>query len=369
MKILYHEVMSSTPLIAVINAGSSTLKCALFEADSLALIWKEILEKPSHKTAYSFLEAIHDKYKDIKAVGHRIVHGGDRFIEPTLLTSAAIKAIDKLSFLAPLHNPVNLQGIQWAKELWPKVPHVGVFDTAFHHTLPKSSYTYAIPLKWLKEGIRRYGFHGISHEACYHILREFEPKLETKKVITCHLGNGCSLAAVDGGKCIDTTMGFTPMEGLVMGTRSGSIDPGIIFHLLREGQTPKTLEEVLNKKSGLEALGGTHDMREVLKLVKKGDRLAFDVFCHSLVKYICAMAGSLGGIDLIAFTGGIGENASEVRQALCKKLAFLGVKNSLKKLSEGKISSDKSQVAVYVIKAKEEWLIAKKTSELLLWDN
>lgn len=353
-------------IIAVLNAGSSTLKCALFDASSLEPIWKEILEKPSPKAAYSFLQDIHDQYKNIIAVGHRIVHGGDKFIKPTLLTSSTIKTLEKLSFLAPLHNPVNLQGVQWAKQLWPNVPHVSVFDTAFHYTLPESNYTYPIPLKWLKKGIRRYGFHGISHEACYHILSGFDPKLAAKKVITCHLGNGCSLAAIYKGKSIDTTMGFTPMEGLMMGTRSGSIDPGIIFHLLREGETPKALENILNKKSGLEALAKTHDMREVLKLVKKGDRLAFDVFCHSLSKYVAAMAASLGGVDVIAFTGGIGENASEVRKALCRQLAFLGIQLS-KKESEGKISTEKSQIAVYVIKAREEWLIAKKTKELLLW--
>lgn len=350
-------------IIAVLNAGSSTLKCALFASNSKEPIWKQILEKPTQKAAYSFLKKIHDQYPDIIAVGHRIVHGGDRFIQPALLTPSTLKALEKLSFLAPLHNPVNLQGIRWAKELWPKIPHVGVFDTAFHHTLPPANYTYPIPLKWLKKGIRRYGFHGISHEACYHILKTFEPKLANKKIITCHLGNGCSLAAIYKGKCIDTTMGFTPMEGLVMGTRSGSIDPGIIFHLLRLRESPKALEEMLNKKSGLEALAGTHDMREVLKL---DDTLAFDVFCHSLAKHAAAMAASLGGIDLIAFTGGIGENACQVRESFCKKLAFLGIQIGSNSKLEGKISKDKSPITVYVIKAREEWLIAKKTKELLL---
>lgn len=371
---IYFEEMECN-IIAVLNAGSSTLKCALFDdsSHSPVLIWKEILEKHTQKgyekAAHLFLKKIHDKYKNIAAVGHRIVHGGEKFTEPTLLTPSTLKALEKLSFLAPLHNPANLQGVHWAKSLWPEVPHVGVFDTAFHHTLPPENFTYAIPLKWLKKGVRRYGFHGISHEACYQVLCTFEPKLANKKVITCHLGNGCSLAAIHRGKSIDTTMGFTPMEGLVMGTRSGSIDPGIIFHLIREGESPKTLEEILNNKSGLQALAGTHDMRKVLKLVKKGDRLAFDVFCHSLSKHVAAMAASLGGVDLIAFTGGIGENASEVRHALCRSLAFLGIQINSKDISEGKISTPKSQVAVYVIKAREECLIAQKTRELLLWVN
>lgn len=353
-------------IIAVLNAGSSTLKCALFEADanSMQPLWKEVLEKVSQKTyeeaACKFLQHIHDKYQNIVAIGHRIVHGGDRFTEPTLLTSSAIKALEKLSHLAPLHNPANVQGIRWAKDLWPKVPHIGVFDTAFHHTLPEKSFTYPIPLKWLKKGVRRYGFHGISHEACYQILAALDPQLANKKIITCHLGNGCSLAAIHFGKSIDTTMGFTPMEGLMMGTRSGSIDPGILLYLLSEGETQEELQEMLNRKSGLQALAGTHDMRNVLKLVKKGDTLAFDVFCHSLAKQVAAMSASLGGVDAIVFTGGIGENVSDVRLALCKQLAYLGIEISSKECSEGKISTAKSKVSVYVIQAKEEWLIAKQ---------
>lgn len=362
--------MSSSKIIAVLNAGSSTLKCALFEANSSSTtpLWKGLIEKTSQKAyekeAQSFLKSISYQFPDISAVGHRIVHGGERFIEPTLLTPSSLKALEKLSFLAPLHNPANLEGVQWAKHLWPDVPHVGVFDTAFHHTLPKQNFVYPIPLKWLKQGIRRYGFHGISHESCYQTLLQFDPKIAHKKVITCHLGNGCSLAAIKEGKCLDTTMGFTPMEGLVMGTRSGSIDPGIIFHLLRLGETPKELEEMLNRKSGLEALAGTHDMRKVKK-----NTLAFDVFCQSVVKYIASLVGSLGGVDLIAFTGGIGENAGDVRASVCKQLAFLGIQISPKSSREGKISTSKSRIGVYVIQAREEWWIAEKTKELLLPTN
>lgn len=348
-------------IIAVVNAGSSTLKCALFDASSFELIWKEILENINSKTyekdAYQFLQCISEKEKNIIAVGHRIVHGGEKFIEPTLLTSSALKSLEKLSYLAPLHNPVNLQGVHLAKSLWPKVPHVGVFDTAFHSTLPPKAFTYPVPLPWLKEGIRRYGFHGISHEACF---QQIKPKFS--RVITCHLGNGCSLAAIHKGKSIDTTMGFTPMEGLMMGTRSGSIDPGILFYKLREGESSEALEEVLNRKSGLQGLAGTYDMRKVLELVKKGDTLAFDVFCSSLAKGIASMSASLGGVDAIAFTGGIGENSSEVRQTVCKQLSWLGINISSKNFSEGKISTEKSKVAVFVIKAREEWLIAKKVS-------
>lgn len=354
-------------IIAVLNVGSSTIKCALFnDPHATALpIWKGLLEgKHNNKAILAFLKSGLGERKDIDAVGHRIVHGGEKYYKPTLITESVFKDLSKRSHLAPLHNPLNLEGIQWAKELFPDVPHIAVFDTAFHHTMPQVSYTYPVPLNWLKKGIRRYGFHGISHQGCYEELCEIGKA--TNRVITCHLGNGCSLAAIKNGLCIDTTMGMTPMEGLMMGTRSGSIDPGIIFHLLREKTfTPEALEEVLNRKSGLLAISGTHDMREILKRKDQEAKFAFELFCHRLVKEIGALVAVLGGLDTLIFTGGIGENADPVRRTVCKRLAYLDIQLGSKKIKEGKISTPESEVEVYVFNAREEWQIAKQTEHLL----
>ena len=356
--------------IAVINAGSSTLKCALLERGSFATIWQGIMEYED-EGAKRFLQKAFTQHGQIVGVGHRIVHGGEKFIAPTLLTPSVLKELKRLSVLAPLHNPRNLQGVEWALELLPDVPHVGVFDTAFHHTLPPSHYIYPVPLGWLKKGIRRYGFHGINHQACYLHLKAIAPKRSQGKVITCHLGNGCSLAAIYKGASVDTTMGFTPMEGLMMGTRSGSIDPGIIFHLAKT-QTTDSLERILNQDSGLKAIAGTHDMRKILAKIKKGDQkatLALELFCHILSKEIAAMAASLGGIDTLIFTGGIGENSPEVRLKACQTLSFLGIrldKRKNKQHQEGLISSPDSQIAIYVFKSREEQLIAQETAALIM---
>lgn len=372
-------------IIAVLNVGSSTLKCAVFKdpyASSVPL-WKGLLEKRGthfysevpegtlklqgqdfKEAAFEFLKASIGQIDNIDAVGHRVVHGGDKFYEPTLMTKAVFNSLTKLSHLAPLHNPLNLQGIHWAEKLFPKVPQVAIFDTAFHHTLPEVSYTYPVPLNWRKKGVRRYGFHGISHEGCLENLRELGK--ETEKIITCHLGNGCSLAAIKKGVCIDTTMGMTPMEGLMMGTRSGTIDPGIIFHLLREKiVTSDQLEEVLNKKSGLQAITGTHDMREILSRKDPEAKLGYALFCHRLVKEIGSLVAVLGGLDTLIFTGGIGENADVLRREVSKQLAYLDIELRAKKIKEGKISTPESQVEVFVFKAREEWQIAKKTQHLL----
>lgn len=372
--------------IIVLNVGSSTLKCALFKDPHVSSVplWKGTLEKRGahfwsetqegaiklkeqdfKEAAFEFLKKNLWKENNIDAVGHRVVHGGDKYFKPTLISKGVFNSLSKLSHLAPLHNPLNLQGIQWAQKLFPKVTQVAVFDTAFHHTLPKVNYLYPVPLSWLKKGIRRYGFHGISHQGCLENLREIGK--ETEKVLTCHLGNGCSLAAIKKGICIDTTMGMTPMEGLMMGTRSGSIDPGILFYLLRENEyDPVQLEEILNKKSGLQALSGTHDMREILSRKDPEAKLAYALFCHRLVKEIGALVAVLGGLDTLVFTGGIGENADAVRRTISKHLSFLNIKLSPKKIEEGKISTPESQVEVFVFKAREEWHIAKQTEHLLM---
>lgn len=350
----------------MVNAGSSTLKCAVLEGKTFEPIWQGVIEYDD-ASIYPFLNEAFSKQGEIGAVGHRIVHGGEKFIQPTLLTPSVLKALGKLSDLVPLHNPRNLQGVVWAQEILPHVPHVGVFDTAFHHTLSAVSYTYPIPLEWLKKGIRRYGFHGINHQACYEYLKKIDPKNAKGKIITCHLGNGCSLAAIHKGVSIDTSMGFTPMEGLMMGTRSGSIDPGIIFYLQQKGMSAKEVEKALNNDSGLKALTGTHDMRKVLAKIEKGDAkslLGLEIFCHLLSKEIAAMSASLGGLDTLIFTGGIGENASEVRLRACRPLKFLGIDLN-QRLKEGIISSAKSRVAVHVFKSREEQLIAQKAAKFI----
>lgn len=331
-------------------------------------------EKTFDEAASAFLSLVTESGKNIIAVGHRVVHGGEKFIHPVLLTPRVIRSLRSISFLAPLHNPLNLQGIEWAQKILPNVPHVAVFDTAFHHTLAEEHYVYPLPLSWKNLGVRRYGFHGISHQASYEHWNEIRGgKGKEDLLVTCHLGNGCSLAAIKEGLSIDTTMGMTPLEGLVMGTRSGSIDPGILFYMAQEkGYTSSELDDILNRESGLKALAGTNDMREILKKKNQGKRaafLAFEIYCFSCAKGVSAMSVSLGGLSALIFTGGIGERGTEVRQRICELLSFLGVRLSLKKnqslLSEGKISLSSSKAAVYVLKAREEWQIAKETLNLL----
>lgn len=377
--------------VAVINAGSSTLKCALFERNHSFLdppICKEILEKKGEifistidrgieswgedlfSASEAFLKRMLGEFGEIQAIGHRIVHGGTQFIHPVKISSSVIQEIQRLSSLAPLHNPFNLEGIRLAKKIAPLAIQIALFDTAFHHTLPPSRYTYAVPLEWCKKGLRRYGFHGISHEACIEYLKTIYKKKLPKRIITAHLGSGSSLTAVFKGCSIDTTMGFTPMEGLVMGTRSGSIDPGLIFHQLREGKyLPEGLEDLLNRFSGLKGLSGTNDMRELLDRKEKGDQgaiLAIEIYCLSAAKQIGALTASLEGLDLLAFTGGIGENAPFIRKKICQSLGFLGIELADdREVSEGVISSSKSRVEVHLIKSREEAWIAETVRRLL----
>jgi acetate kinase len=306
------------------------------------------------------------------AVGHRVVHGGARFFEPTPITSAVEEAIGELSVLAPLHNPANLAGIVAARHAFPDVPHVAVFDTAFHQTLAPEAYTYAIDTEVAaSHRIRRYGFHGTSHKFVSEAAAAFlgRPVSELRQIVF-HLGNGASATAVDGGRSVDTSMGFTPLEGLVMGTRSGDIDPAVIFHLARrEGMSIDDLDDLLNKRSGMLGLAGSSDLRDVRAAVQSGDEravLAFGVYVHRLRAYAGAYLAQLGGADVISFTGGVGENAPLVRSGALETLGFAGVEiDESRNLAPGRgiriISTDTSAVAVLVVPTDEELEIARQT--------
>jgi len=306
------------------------------------------------------------------AVGHRVVHGGARFFEPTLITSLVEINIDELSVLAPLHNPANLAGIVAAKHAFPDVPHVAVFDTAFHQTLAPAAFTYAIDAELAAHHrIRRYGFHGTSHKFVSEEAAAFlgRPLPELKQIVF-HLGNGASVTAIDGGRSVDTSMGLTPLEGLVMGTRSGDVDPAVLLQLARRaGLGIDELDDLLNKRSGLRGLAGVADMRDILERAERGDAaaaLAFDVYVHRLRAYAGAYLAQLGGVDVISFTAGVGENAAPVRAAAVATLGFAGVelddeRNAARGRGIRVISSDASAVAVLVVPTNEELEIARQT--------
>jgi acetate kinase len=306
---------------------------------------------------------------EIDVVGHRIVNGGREYTEPTLITSEVKSAISRMSALAPLHNRAELEGIELVEKKLGTVRQVAVFDTGFHAKLPDAAAVYPGPYEWFEQGIRRFGFHGINHQYCAgRAAQLLGQDLRELKLVTCHLGNGCSLAAIRGGKSIDTTMGFTPLEGLMMGTRSGSIDPGLVTYLIRQGRyTAHQLDEALNKKSGLLGISGiSGDMREVEGAIRKGHaraKLAFDIFVHRLSAGIGAMIAVLGGIDALIFSAGIGENSSEVRSAACSNFEYLRLKLAPEKnrhySEDGDIATADSAVRVLVIHAQEDWAIAR----------
>lgn len=312
---------------------------------------------------------------EIDVVGHRVVHGGADYHDSVLVTEAVKQAIDRLSPLAPAHNPVNLEGIRAIEQILPDVPQVAVFDTAFHAKMPAAAAIYPIPYEWSDRGIRRYGFHGTSHQYCSQRAAELLGRdLASLKLVTCHLGNGCSLAAVQAGRSVDTTMGFTPLDGLMMGTRSGSVDPGILMHWLRhEGFTADDLDRVLNKESGLQGVSGiSADMRQIATAIAAGNsraRLAFDVFIHRLQTGIGAMLANLGGLDGLVFTAGIGENSPEVRAAACEPFAFLGLKldpdKNHAKTRDRDIATADSTIRVLVIHTQEDWAIAQECYKLM----
>ncbi len=308
---------------------------------------------------------------DIGVVGHRIVHGGPDYRESTLITPTVQAAIQRLSAFAPLHNPANLEGIETAKRMLGDVPQVAVFDTAFHRTLPMPTTVYPGPYDWFEQGIRRYGFHGISHQYCARRSAQIVGRdLASLRIINCHLGNGCSLAAIKGGQSIDTTMGFTPLEGLMMGSRSGSIDPSILIYLQREKQaTVDQLDTILNKESGLKGISGvSSDMRQVMQASRDGNEraeLALEMFVYRLRFFIGAMLATLEGVDVLTFTGGIGENSPEVRAGACAAFGFLNLKLDAGKNAGEPVDQDiatpDSAVRVLVVHTEEDWEIAKES--------
>ncbi|MCQ8191429.1 acetate kinase [Streptomyces rugosispiralis] len=374
--------------VLVLNSGSSSLKYQLLDmADGsrpASGIVERIGEGPVTDHAAA-LKQVADELAakglglhspELAAVGHRVVHGGTRFTEPTLITDEVVEEIEKLIPLAPLHNPANVTGIKVARALRPDLPQVAVFDTAFHSTIPEAAARYAIDVatadRW---GVRRYGFHGTSHAYVSRATAELLGKEPAEvNTIVLHLGNGASASAVRGGTCVETSMGLTPLEGLVMGTRSGDIDPAAIFHLSRVGgMSTDEIDTLLNKRSGLAGLCGDNDMREIGRRMGEGDQaaqLAFDIYIHRLRKYVGAYTAVLGRVDAIAFTAGVGENSAAVREAATRGLTAFGievdgVRNALRSATARLISTETSRVAVAVVPTDEELEIAGQTYRLV----
>ncbi|MEC4818873.1 MAG: acetate kinase [Scytonema sp. PMC 1069.18] len=311
-----------------------------------------------------------NQLSEIDVVGHRVVHGGQEYRESVEITEEVKQAIARLIALAPAHNPANLEGIEAVEQRLSSIPQVAVFDTAFHSSLPDAAAIYPGPYEWVEQGIRRYGFHGISHQYCAQRAAQIlNQDLASLKLITCHLGNGCSLAAIKNGRSVDTTMGYTPLDGLMMGTRSGAVDPGILVHLLRQSDdTVDKLDHVLNRASGLRGISGVSgDMRQIRQAISQGNsraQLAIDIYIHRLRSYIGAMLPSLGGLDALIFTAGVGENDSELRAATCEAFGFLGLKLDLEKNKHKPVDTDiatpDSTVRVLVIHTEEDWEIARE---------
>jgi acetate kinase len=339
------------------------------DADSRSAIISHMLDTLSHGKTQ-----VIDDLNEIGMVGHRVVHGGEEYREATIITPEVKDAIVRLYAFAPVHNPANMEGIEATQQLLPDVPQVAVFDTAFHRQLPLSAATYPIPYEWFEQGIRRYGFHGISHQYCSQRTAQIlQQDLQSLRLITCHLGNGCSLAAIQKGVSIDTTMGFTPLEGLMMGSRSGSVDPSILIYLLREQQMDADkLDEILNRQSGLKGISDiSGDMRQIQSAIAQGNdraKLAFDMYAHSLRKHIGAMLTTLGGLDALVFTGGVGENQPDLRASACEALGFMGLKLDLEKNAQSPpdedIATPDSSVRVLIIHTQEDWAIATECWKL-----
>ncbi len=322
------------------------------------------------ETLWSGPTRVVDSPADITIVGNRVVHGGVTYRESVVITSEVKDAIQRIADFAPLHNPVNLEGIEAVQRILPHVKQVAVFDTTFHRDLPLANAVYPGPYTWLEQGIRRYGFHGISYQYCSRRTAQLLGcDLESLGMVICHLGNGCSLAAIRDGHSIDTTMGFTPLEGLMMGSRSGSVDPGILIYLARKyGDSPNQLETMLNKESGLKGISGiSSDMRDVLQARDKGNeraKLAVDIYVHRLHSLIGAMIASLGGLDVLVFTGGVGEHAAEIRASACAAFGFLNLKVDAEKNQRSPVDLDiaanDSAVRVMVVHTEENWVIAQE---------
>ena len=360
--------------VLVVNAGSSSLKVSLVAPDDKVVVDHEF-ESPGGQIDSGRLAAAVHEMHDIEAIGHRVVHGGPRYPQSVRIDSDVIRYLVTITDLAPLHLPAALAGVAAVREVLPRVPAVAAMDTAFHSRMPAAASTYAIPHEWRERyGVRRYGFHGFSHAYAARRAAEMVGSPGTGlKVVTCHLGSGASVAAVWGGRSMDTTMGFTPLEGLVMATRSGSIDPGAVLWLQRHaGVTEAEMTETLDRHSGLEALAGTGDMKQVLEILSTGDegaRLAFDVYIHRLRGCIAAMAAGMGGLDVLVFTGGVGERAAPVRAAAVSGLRFLGVEIdpalNANLDADADISSPAAAVPTLVVKAREDIEVAREVRKVL----
>ena len=393
--------------VLVINCGSSSLKYQLIDSDTEAVLAKGLCERigidgrlvyqkagndkeiteasmPTHKEAIQMvLEALTNEktgaiksLAEVNAIGHRIVHGGEKFASSAIITDEMIKAVEECNDLAPLHNPANQIGIRVCSELMPTVPQVGVFDTAFHQTMPAKAYLYGLPIEYYKNyKVRRYGFHGTSHSFVSKRAVEFLGlDKDNSKVIVCHLGNGSSISAVQNGKCVDTTMGLTPLEGVVMGTRSGSIDPAIVEYIAKkENLDLAGVMNVLNKKSGLQGMSGvSSDMRDLRAAAAEGNedaKNAIEVLCYGIAKYVGGYVAAMNGVDAIVFTAGIGENVGMIREKVCSYLGFLGVTIDAKANEamgeEVVISGADSKVKVAVIPTNEELAICRDTVALV----
>ena len=356
--------------ILILNIGSSSIKYDVFQGEKTVL--KGYLERVEDYSAgiRKIIKEIDKIDIKIDAVGHRVVHGG-RHSEPAKINAKKIRELERISELAPLHNAPEIKGIKVCMKLF-KVPQVAVFDTAFHQTIPKKAYTYALPIKLAKKhNIRRYGFHGTSHMYVMHEAARLMCKpVEKAKIITCHLGNGCSIAAVNHGKSVDTSMGFTPLEGLVMGTRSGDIDPAIVpFLQHKEKLDCKKVEDMLNNESGLFGICGRKDMRDIHNALEKDRKakLAHDVFCYRLAKYIGAYIAAMNGVNAIVFTGGIGEKAWWVREDVLKHFSYVGFRTDKRanKQNKTKISSFASRIWAFVIPTNEELMMVREVRKFL----
>ena len=398
--------------ILVLNSGSSSQKACLYEIGSMlpnnppVPLWEGSAEfgngtasvsaKNSHgatqKEQITFssreqvvkhlLNTLTDgkvcslsSLSEIESVGHRVVHGGPHFEEPVAVTPKVRSAISSVSELAPLHIPAALEGMETIENILGPVPQVAVFDTGFHRQMPLPAAVYPGPYEWLESGIRRYGFHGINHQYCAARAAQLLKKdVRSLKQVICHLGNGCSVAAVYGGRSVDTTMGFTPLDGLMMGTRSGAVDPGILIYLMRQGHLDgQHINRMLNQESGLLGISGlSSDMREILTAIQQGHeraKLAFDIYVHRVRSAIGSMAATLGGMDSLVFTAGVGENSSDVRTVVCSKLGFLGVELNdelnARPALDREISTASSYIRVFVIRAEEDWSIAAECWKLV----
>ena len=397
--------------VLVLNSGSSSQKSSLFDFGASlpdsppAPLWEgklewqgerailevkksgEIIQKEElivtarEKATAHLLDALTSgkarvlsNESEIAVVGHRIVNGGQEYTQPTIVTPELKAAIQRMAVFAPLHNRVELEGIRLIEEKFGTIPQVAVFDTAFHSSLPPSAFVYPGPYEWFAQGIRRFGFHGINHQYCAERTEQLLGKSSSSlKIVSCHLGNGCSVAAIQYGKSIDTSMGFTPLDGLMMGTRSGSVDPGILTYLMRsQNLSGETLDDLLNKESGLLGISGiSGDMRQIVSSMNQGNdraKLAFDIFVHRLQASIGGMVAALGGLDALIFTAGIGENSLEVRQAACANFGFLGLQldpaKNASPQSDQDISALASGVRILVVRAQEDWSIAGETWKL-----